>query len=90
MAEQERPKDLDERFEKFDMLELPGQPQGMHMGTSYLVGDARRWIKVLEGRIAEAERRITERDDAEEIDELILADLLRILLGEIPNEETDV
>ena len=31
--------DLRERVRAFERLELPGQPQGMHMGTSYLVSD---------------------------------------------------
>lgn len=30
---------LKERKNQFHFLELPGQPQGMHMGTSYLVTD---------------------------------------------------
>lgn len=35
----ERLDDLQERVNCFNMLALPGQPQGMHMGTSYLIGD---------------------------------------------------
>ena len=31
--------DLKKRVEQFQMLQLPGQPMSMHMGTSYLVGD---------------------------------------------------
>ncbi|KKN10932.1 hypothetical protein LCGC14_1031610 [marine sediment metagenome] len=30
---------LEERVLQFSMLELPGQPRMMHMGTSYLVND---------------------------------------------------
>ncbi len=30
---------LEERVLQFAMLELPGQPRMMHMGTSYLVND---------------------------------------------------
>jgi hypothetical protein len=30
---------LSERVLLFNSLSLPGQPQGMHMGTSYLVND---------------------------------------------------
>ena len=30
---------LAERVQKFQCMELPGQPMMMHMGTSYLVGD---------------------------------------------------
>ena len=36
--------DLKERVEKFNLLELPGQPMGMHMGTLYLVNDL--WSEV--------------------------------------------
>jgi hypothetical protein len=36
--------DLEKRVRQFHCLELPGQPQGMHMGTSYLVGDL--WSEV--------------------------------------------
>ena len=32
-------KELSKRCLQFKCLELPGQPQGMHMGTSYLVND---------------------------------------------------
>jgi len=35
---------LKERVDSFRMMELPGQPQMMHMGTSYLVGDLWREI----------------------------------------------
>ncbi len=31
--------DLKDRVMKFGLMELPGQPQGMHMGTSYLIND---------------------------------------------------
>lgn len=36
--------DLQNRVEKFQALELPGQPMGMHMGTLYLVNDL--WLEV--------------------------------------------
>lgn len=39
--------DLKDRIEKFNLLELPGQPMMMHMGTSYLVGDLWREINRL-------------------------------------------
>jgi hypothetical protein len=35
----ERLPNLKERALQFTLLQLPGQPQGMHMGTSYLVSD---------------------------------------------------
>ncbi len=45
--------DLEKRVEQFNALELPGQPQGMHMGTMYLVGDLMREVKRLRaGRAA--------------------------------------
>lgn len=39
MDGEERLVDLTERVNKFNMLQLPGQPQGMHRGTAYLIGD---------------------------------------------------
>ena len=39
MTEAERLKDLEERVFQFNSLQLPGQPMGMHMGTSYLISD---------------------------------------------------
>lgn len=38
---------LEERVRQFELLQLPGQPQMMHMGTSYLVGDLWREVKKL-------------------------------------------
>ena len=35
---------LKERVDQFNTLELPGQPQSMHMGTSYLVHDL--WCEI--------------------------------------------
>jgi hypothetical protein len=37
---------LKERVNQFNTLSLPGQPSGVHMGTSYLVNDL--WKKILE------------------------------------------
>lgn len=45
MDHDERIDDLNERVNRFNMLALPGQPQGMHMGTSYLVGDLWRELQ---------------------------------------------
>lgn len=36
---------LAERVTQFQMMELPGQPMMMHMGTSYLVSDLWRAVK---------------------------------------------
>lgn len=45
MNQSEKLNDLETRVEQFAMLELPGQPRGMHMGTSYLVEDLWRELK---------------------------------------------
>jgi hypothetical protein len=39
--------ELEKRVEQFQCLELPGQPQIMHMGTSYLIKDLWKEIKKL-------------------------------------------
>jgi len=39
--------DLKERINKFNSLQLPGQPIAMHMGTSYLVNDLWREVERL-------------------------------------------
>lgn len=39
--------DLKDRVDKFNALELPGQPKTMHMGTSRLVADLWREIERL-------------------------------------------
>lgn len=44
--------DLEERVEKFFMLMLPGQPMGMHMGTSYLVNDLWREVQRLREEVS--------------------------------------
>ena len=49
--------ELGERVAQFQSLRLPGQPMGMHMGTSYLVNDLWRAVKQLSEKEA--------RDDAE-------------------------
>ena len=41
--------ELEERVRKFNSLSLPGQPMGMHMGTSYLVNDLWREVQRLRG-----------------------------------------
>jgi hypothetical protein len=42
---------LEDRVNKFNALELPGQPKMMHMGTSYLVNDLWREVKQLTERL---------------------------------------
>jgi hypothetical protein len=45
-----KPVDINElkgRVDQFHCLELPGQPMGMHMGTSYLVDDLWRAVRSL-------------------------------------------
>lgn len=43
---------LEQRIRQFEMLELPGQPRGMHMGTAYLVQDLWREIERLRSIVA--------------------------------------
>jgi hypothetical protein len=50
MDSDERFNDLRDRVEKFSLLQLPGQPMGMHMGTSYLVNDLWRELQRAEGK----------------------------------------
>lgn len=47
---------LEERVNQFNCLELPGQPMGMHMGTSYLVNDLWREVKRLRTLQADIEK----------------------------------
>lgn len=51
-----RIEELRERVDKFHRLELPGQPLGMHMGTSYLVSDLLSEIEALSAALTRAER----------------------------------
>ncbi len=50
--------DLKERVMQFEMLQLPGQPMGMHMGTAHLVGDLVSEIEKLQAQLEE-ERCVT-------------------------------
>ena len=45
MNTEERFIDLQKRVTQFSLMELPGQPIGMHMGTSYLIDDL--WQRVI-------------------------------------------
>jgi len=49
--------DLDERVFQFRLMELPGQPMMMHMGTSRLVNDLHAELKRVRARVAELEHR---------------------------------
>ena len=42
-----KPDDIEERVEKFNRMELPGQMPMMHMGTAYLVNDLWREVQRL-------------------------------------------
>jgi len=44
---------LKERVEQFHLMQLPGQPMMMHMGTSYLVQDLWSTLKNLADEIDE-------------------------------------
>lgn len=48
---------LKSRVDKFNALELPGQPMMMHMGTSYLVGDLWNVTRELCAALREADGR---------------------------------
>lgn len=57
--------DMAKRAEQFRMMQLPGQPMGMHMGTFYLVNDME---KVISAQAAEIARlRKTYDQSAEEV-----------------------
>ena len=60
MTPDERLVDLRKRVHNFQMFELPGQPQGMHMGTSYLVDDLWRELRRAEGVEADTHSPLSE------------------------------
>lgn len=43
---------LEERVHAFMLLDLPGQPRMMHMGTSYLVNDLWREVQRLNAALS--------------------------------------
>lgn len=43
--------DLETRVQKFNSLQLPGQPMAMHMGTSYLVEDLWKEVQRLRAEL---------------------------------------
>jgi hypothetical protein len=47
--------DLDERVFQFRLMELPGQPMMMHMGTNRLVNDLHAELKRERARVADLE-----------------------------------
>lgn len=57
---------LQQRKEAFDLMQLPGQPMMMHMGTSYLVGDLWREIQRLNAALSMT-REGVEPDEAKRI-----------------------
>lgn len=40
--------DLKERVRQYNLMQLPGQPMGMHMGTAYLIQDLARHLATAE------------------------------------------
>lgn len=50
--------DLEKRVQQFGMMQLPGQPIGMHMGTSYLVNDLWREVQKLRAELKNAEQNV--------------------------------
>jgi hypothetical protein len=57
----ETPDDLADRVTQFQCMELPGQPQMAHMGTTYLVMDLWRALRAERERAEKAE---AQRDTA--------------------------
>ena len=54
--------DLGTRVQQFNSLQLPGQPMGMHMGTSYLVNDLWHEVQRLREELARSAQLQTEAD----------------------------
>ena len=48
MTPEERTIDLQDRVNQFNMLQLLGQPQMMHMRTTYLINDLWRELQALQ------------------------------------------
>lgn len=44
---------LQDQWHKYVIRELPGQPQQIHMGTSYMINDMMQYISELRAEIAE-------------------------------------
>lgn len=53
-----------ERHTQFNLMQLPGQPFGMHMGTSYLVNDLASTVIAIRTALTEAEARVAELEAA--------------------------
>jgi hypothetical protein len=58
--------DLDERVFQFRLMELPGQPMMMHMGTNRLVNDLHAELKRERARVAELESVLVRGVEGEE------------------------
>lgn len=48
---------LKDRVDQFNTMKLPGQPMGVHMGTSYLVNDLWREVQKLRKELADCQGR---------------------------------
>lgn len=64
--------ELEERVHKFNSLSLPGQPMGMHMGTSYLVNDLWREVQRLRGLTMRAADEPSASCDCESCNSMLL------------------
>lgn len=53
MTIDEKIDDIGERVNEFNLMKLPGQPKGIHMGTMYLINDMERTIKELKSLVDE-------------------------------------
>ena len=74
--------DLKKRVDDFNSLRLPGQPFGMHMGTSYLVNDL--WEDI-QKRDNELRKLVDEWRNDDSLDAFTLdycADELEIILND--------
>jgi hypothetical protein len=87
--------DVRERVRKFQALELPGQPMGMHMGTAYLVQDLDRLAAAIPSMLEEMVRlRDLEaklRRDKEQLIDIASREMasLRARITEIERERDD-
>lgn len=66
---------LEDRIMQFRMLELPGQPRMMHMGTMYLVSDMEKEIERLRAALVSIEARAKAISFADDIVEMAQAAL---------------
>ena len=79
--------ELNKRIQQFNSLSLPGQPLGMHMGTSYLVNDLWREVQRLQ-RIEAVAREAKNKLDVF-MQEVVKADMIVPLWAGILYDELE-